>query len=315
MRIIFAGTPHVAVKTLNALHDAGHDIAMVISREDAPIGRKRVLTPSPVAVRAAELGLDVLKLAQQDDRLDSLVAQSQADVGIVVAFGALLREPVLSAPRHGWLNVHFSSLPKWRGAAPVQRALMAGERTLGISIFRLDAGMDTGPILAHDTCEFPKYVTAGECLETLGRAGAVLLRETLEKISREEVHLAPQNGESSLAPKLQREDGRLDWDASADQIINTWAGTTPEPGAFTHAGDTVVKIIALTDSDAAGVSLENHMSQLPALTPGQVFEHKGLVFVGTGTLPVCIRSVQPAGRNMMTAADWLRGREEGVRFQ
>src|SRR5690606_7115538 len=181
MRIVFAGSPAAAVPSLRAIAARDHDVVAVVTREDSPIGRRRVLTPTPVAVTARELGIPVLaanRLSAVEDRLTAL----RPDLGVVVAYGGLVREPLLSLPVHGWINLHFSILPRWRGAAPVQHAVMAGDEVTGASVFRLVEELDAGPVYGRLTQEIGAEETAGELLESLAEGGAVLLSEVVDAI-------------------------------------------------------------------------------------------------------------------------------------
>lgn len=308
MRIVFAGTPDVAVTALDALHAAGHDIRLVITREDAPVGRKRVLTQSPVATRAAELGLPLLKMNQLTSEVEHQIERERPDLGVVVAYGGFLREPLLSMPRFGWINLHFSSLPKWRGAAPVQRALMAGERNLGITVFRLDEGMDSGPILAQSEVIFPDDVAAGHCLTELARLGSAQINSVLAALETGSAATREQIGTPTFAPKLTRADGRIDWTDSAQEIRDRWAGVTPEPGAFSELDGNVVKILELKIPNAHGGSHVTSAHSEVALAPGAVAQVNSRVLIGTGTVPIQLLTIQPAGKQAMAASDWLRGR-------
>lgn len=308
MRIVFAGTPDVAVTALDALVAAGHDIRLVITREDAPVGRKRVLAQSPVAARATELGLPLLKMNRLTSEVEHQVERERPDLGVVVAYGGFLREPLLSMPRFGWINLHFSSLPKWRGAAPVQRALMAGERNLGITVFRLDEGMDSGPILAQSEVIFPDDVAAGHCLTELARLGSAQINNVLTALETGSATPKAQIGTPSFAPKLTRADGRINWTDSAQVIRDRWAGVTPEPGAFSELDGNVVKILELKIPNAHGGSHVTSAHSEVALAPGAVAQVDSRVLIGTGTVPIQLLTIQPAGKKAMAANDWLRGR-------
>ncbi|BDZ46984.1 methionyl-tRNA formyltransferase [Naasia aerilata] len=211
MRLVFAGTPTPAVPSLEALAAGPHELAAVLTRPDAPVGRKRILTPSPVAVCAAELGLPVDRPAALDAEYATGLAALQPDLGVVVAYGALLRDPLLSLPRLGWINLHFSLLPRWRGAAPVQHALLAGDRETGASVFQLERGMDTGPVFGMLRRDIGPDETAGDLLDALARDGAGLLSRVVDELAAGTATAAPQVGEPTLAPKLSLLDGALDW--------------------------------------------------------------------------------------------------------
>ncbi|WP_188754693.1 methionyl-tRNA formyltransferase [Microbacterium album] len=307
MRIVFGGTPDVAVPSLRALHAAGHDIACVVTRPDAPQGRKRVLTPSPVAVSAAELALPVVKAARLDDDATARIAQARPDLGVVVAYGGLVREPLLSLPPHGWINLHFSLLPRWRGAAPVQRALMAGDRVTGAAVFRLVPELDAGDVLGELRYDIPETQTAGDVLAALGERGAHLLADVARDIAAGTAVARPQRGEPTHAAKLTIDDGLIDWDQPAERVLDRFRGVTPEPGAHTLLDGTRFKVLAarLPDADEA-------LSGPTA--PGEVRPSKDGIQVGTATRPIVVERVQPAGKPAMSAADWLRGARGATRL-
>ena len=306
MRVLFAGTPAVAVPSLNALVEAGFDVVAVLTRPDAPIGRKRVLTPSPVAARAAELGIDVIRASRVDAEATARIAEAAPDVAAIVAYGGLVPPAALGIPRHGWVNLHFSLLPAWRGAAPVQRAVMAGDDITGAVTFQLEEGLDTGPVFGTLTETVGQEDTAGELLERLSRSGAVLLAQTLSAIQAGKASAVPQSGDVSLAPKLTLEDGRLNWTHPALAISRQARGVTPEPGAWTILGGQRVKL--------EPVRLR---SDVDGMAPGAVSLHGKSVLVGTGSHAVELTRIQPAGKKMMSAADWARGLAslEGVVFE
>lgn len=294
MRLVFAGTPAVAVPSLNALAER-FDIAAVITREDAPLGRKRVLTPSPVADAAAALDLPVIKANRLDDGVTDQVARLEADLGVIVAYGGLVREPLLSTPRLGWVNLHFSLLPRWRGAAPVQRAVMAGDAETGAAVFQLVAGLDAGDVFAELRLPIPADATAGELLDALAEEGAPLLVDTVAALADGTAEATPQSGEPVLAPKLTIDDARLDLTRPVEEVYARLRGVTPEPGAWALLDGERFKIHAARP--ATGLSL-------PA---GVVAVTEGRIQVGTGTTPLELLTVQPAGKRAMDAADWWRG--------
>ncbi|MFE4469123.1 methionyl-tRNA formyltransferase [Leifsonia sp. NPDC056824] len=294
MRLVFAGTPAVAVPSLNALAER-FDIAAVITREDAPLGRKRVLTPSPVADAAAALDLPVIKANRLDDDVTDQVARLEADLGVIVAYGGLVREPLLSTPRLGWVNLHFSLLPRWRGAAPVQRAVMAGDAETGAAVFQLVAGLDAGDVFAEFRLPIPADATAGELLDALAEDGAPLLVDTVAALADGTAEAVPQSGEPVLASKLTIDDARLDLTRPVEEVYARLRGVTPEPGAWALLDGERFKIHAARP--ATGLSL-------PA---GVVAATEGRIQVGTGTTPLELLTVQPAGKRAMDAADWWRG--------
>ncbi len=303
MRLVFAGTPEVAVPSLRLLAASDHEIAAVITRPDAPVGRKRTMTASPVARAAEGLGVPVVKAWKLDDEATAQVDALQPDLGVIVAYGGLVREPLLSVPEHGWINLHFSLLPRWRGAAPVQHALIAGDGETGAAVFRLVPELDAGDIFETRRYRIPAQADAGAVLEDLAGLGAELLRDVVAGIEDGTARSAPQEGEITLAPKLAGEDGRLDWSHSAEGVVDRARGVTPEPGAFTTVAGDRVKILE---------------ARLPAesvsLHPGEVALRGRDVYVGTGTRAVLVSRVQPAGRQPMAAADWWRGQRGDVRM-
>lgn len=296
MRVLFAGTPAVAVPSLDALVGAGFDIVAVLTRPDAPVGRKRVLTPSPVAARAAELGIDIIHATRVDDAVTAQIAAAKPDVAAIVAYGGLIPRAALDVPPHGWINLHFSLLPAWRGAAPVQRAVIAGDDVTGAVTFLLEDGLDTGPVFGTLTEGVGPDDTAGVLLERLSHSGAVLLSQTLSAVEAGKAAPLPQAGDVSLAPKLTIDDGRLDWQQPALAIGRRARGVTPEPGAWTTLDGQRVKV--------EPVRLRPDSS---SLEPGAVILEGKSVLVGTGSHAVELTRIQPSGKKMMAAADWARG--------
>lgn len=296
MRLVFAGTPDAAVPSLRVLAASAHDVSTVVTRTDAPLGRKRVLTPSSVAKAAAELDLPVLKTDRLDAEATARIAALEPDLGVIVAYGGLVREPLLSAPRLGWINLHFSLLPAWRGAAPVQRALIAGEPVIGAGVFQLVAALDAGDVFDEIRYRVPALATADRVLADLAEQGADLLLRVVDRIAAGTARATPQTGEPTYAPKLTAEDGRLDWNAPADEVLARWRGTTPEPGAFTTLEGARVKVLELHRADA----------ETP-LAAGRLAGSGATVRVGTATEPLVLARVQPAGKAAMAAGDWFRG--------
>ena len=296
MKLVFAGTPQVAVPSLQALADSPHSIAAVITRADAPLGRKRVLTPSPLAQAAAGLGLPLLKTNRLDAAATDRIEALEPDLGVIVAYGGLVREPLLSVPRLGWINLHFSLLPRWRGAAPVQRAIMAGDERTGAAVFQLVAELDAGAVFASFSEPISRHATAGGLLESLSHSGAVLLRSVVDRLEAGTIEAVPQVGEPTTAAKLGLADARIDWTASAEAVYNRVRGVTPEPGAFTMLGDARLKVLDLAPTHGA--------QPLPA---GVIREFDKKVLIGTGTEPLELVTVQPAGKTQMKAIDWWRG--------
>ncbi len=295
MKLVFAGTPLAAVPSLHVVGGPRHEIATVITRMDAPLGRKKVLTPSPVALTAEGMGFPVLKANRLDDAVTEAIAELEPDLGVIVAYGGLVREPLLSIPRLGWINLHFSLLPRWRGAAPVQHALIAGDPTTGASVFQLVPELDAGPIFGSISHPVAPTATAGDLLSELSVAGADLLGEVVDAIAAGSMSAVEQTGEPTFAPKLTIDDARIDWTQSADAVANRIRGVTPEPGAFTTIGDARLKVL--------GVLLARDVTQ----QPGHIHTDGHRILVGTGTHALELLSVQPAGKKAMNALDWWRG--------
>lgn len=301
MRLIFAGTPAPALVALDALLASRHDVVAVVSRPDAPSGRGRSQAGSPVSERARERGLELLTPASpRDPAFIERVVELAPDCAPIVAYGGLITSALLAVPTHGWVNLHFSLLPRWRGAAPVQHAIWNGDDVTGASTFLLEEGLDTGPILAQVIEEIGPLDTSGALLERLAVSGARLLVDSLDAIEDgTATPVAQPNDGVTLAPKILVDDARVRWDSSAEAIDRQVRACTPQPGAWTIWGDARVKIHPITLSP---VSLE-----APALPPGQVAVIDRRVLVGTATAPVLLGDVQPQGKKSMPAADWLRG--------
>lgn len=296
MKVLFAGTPAVAIPSLEALLAAGHNVVAVLTRPDAPLGRKRVLTPSPVAARAEELGLPVIKAQRIDEVASAEISKLGADVAAIVAYGALIPASALTIPKHGWINLHFSLLPAWRGAAPVQHSIIAGDEVTGASTFLLEKGLDTGPVFGTMTEAIAPSDTSEVLLERLSRSGATLLVQTIAGIEAGKISGVEQQGEITLAPKLTLEDGHIRWTDPALAINRRIRGVTSEPGAWTTLNDQRFKLGPVTARQ-----------DIRDLAPGAVrFEAKTVV-VGTGSHAVELNMVQPPAKKMMKAIDWARG--------
>lgn len=295
MRIVFAGTPEAAVPALRALAASDHEVALVVTRPDAPLGRKRVLTPSPVAAVAEELGLPVLKAARLDADATARILATGADLGVIVAYGGLVREPLLTGLGSGWVNLHFSLLPKWRGAAPVQRALIAGETELGWAVFQLVAELDAGAVYRQQPYTPEPDATAADALRALAEIGAAALPEIVTAIGQGATPVE-QVGEPSYAHKLTLADGLLDPDAGAEAVFARYRGVTPEPGAHVRVGGATLKVaeLARVETDI----------EIPV---GTIRMEAKRVLLGTADRPVQLVRVQPAGKQEMAAGDWWRG--------
>ena len=295
MHLVFAGTPAAAVPALRRLA-AEHEIVSVVTRPDAPLGRRRVLTPSPVAQEAAALGIPVIKAARLDEDATGRIAALRPDLGVIVAYGGLVREPLLSTPARGWINLHFSLLPAWRGAAPVQRALIAGDEELGATVFQLVPALDAGDVHAMRVYPIDAEATADDALASLAEDGAGLLCEAVSAIADGTARPVAQVGEPTHAAKLVLADGLLDWTLPADEIHARFRGVTSEPGAHTVFDGAVLKVRDLGSVDTDAI-----------LRPGELRAVKDGVLVGTGSRPLLLRRVQPAGKAAMAAQDWFRG--------
>lgn len=300
MRILFAGSPELAVPTLEALVASQHEIVGVLTRDDAALGRKRVLTETPVAAAARALEIPVFKRNRIDSEVEQWVSRLDADLGVIVAFGSLIRDPLLSTPRLGWINLHFSHLPKWRGAAPVQRALMSGENNLGMTVFRLVPELDAGPILSQDSFKLDGLTTASEALRQMSVAGTTTVLRAIDVLVDDADAGQPQQGEPSYAHKLYREDGRLDPTQPHQSFIAHWAGVSDEPGAYLVVDEQAVKVITIGDAQPEHI--------LETLTPGQIEIVNNRAFIRVADASVELVRVQPFSKQAMPAADWLRGR-------
>jgi methionyl-tRNA formyltransferase len=294
MRVVFAGTPEVALPSLEAIAASPHELVGVVTRPDAPAGRGRRETRSPVGALADEAGLPVLTpRTPKDPDFQAALDDLAPDCCPVVAYGALVPRPLLDLPRHGWVNLHFSLLPAWRGAAPVQAAILHGDEVTGATTFLLEEGLDTGPVLGVVTEEIRPYDTSGDLLDRLATSGARLLVASLDALADGTATPVPQpNDGVSFAPKLTPDDVRVDWTAPALRVDRLVRAATPAPGAWTTFAGARVKL--------GPVRIERDHPPLP---PGRL-DH-GLV--GTATQPVRLGDVQPEGKRRMPAADWLRG--------
>jgi len=308
LRLVFAGSPSAAVPSLTALAASEHEVVAVVTRDDTPQGRRRVLTATPVALEAERLGLPVVKTRQITEEVAERITALDADLGVVVAFGALLREPVLSAPRLGWVNLHFSLLPRWRGAAPVQRALMAGDESTGAVVFQLVPELDAGDLLGALERPLDGTETAGALLDELAASGADLLGDVVDRLAAGTAEPLVQVGEVTLAPKLVLDDGALDLLLPAGRVLDRWRGTTPEPGAHLPLGDARLKVLELRAVDTiAGADVDAATADGEPLAPGRIALRGRRLLVGTGTAPLELVRVQPPGKKPMAGADWSRG--------
>lgn len=307
MRLLFAGTPQPAVASLEALLDSRHEVVAVLTRADAPSGRGRKLTPSPVRVRAEEAKIPVITDTPRGERFVERLAELAVDAAPVVAYGHILRPDVLAVPTRGWINLHFSVLPAWRGAAPVQRALIAGDEITGATTFLLDEGMDTGPVLGTTTERIRPADTSGDLLGRLAISGAELLVRTLDALEDGTLVPRPQPEDGvSVAPKLTPADAEIRWDHPAAAVDRHIRGCTPAPGAWTTMPDDGGR--GPSGGDARlGVGPVTLADDVTDLAPGQVRAEKKRVLVGTATHAVVLGEVKPPGKKLMRAADWARG--------
>lgn len=299
MRVVFAGTPDAALPSLQRLIDSPHhEVVAIISRPDARSGRGRVLQPSPVAVVARELSIPLLQPSSaRDPQFVDMLTEIDPDVCAIVAYGALLPPLVLEIPRHGWINLHFSLLPNWRGAAPVQHAIWAGDDVTGATTFRLDEGMDTGPVFGTVALGISRTTTAGELLAELAHVGGELLATTLDGVQAGTLDPVPQSTDGvSYAPKLTRDDARITWSVPAYVVSRRIRACTPAPGAWAEIKGQRVKIGPVEVGESTDV-----------LAAGELRADSRNVWVGTSTAPVRLGAVTPAGKKSMDAADWIRG--------
>ncbi|MFG2057987.1 methionyl-tRNA formyltransferase [Micromonospora sp. NPDC048930] len=298
MRLVFAGTPAVAVPALDAIAASGHELLAVVTRPDAPAGRGRGLVRSPVGAWADAHGVEVLTPAKprEPEFLDRL-RQLAPDCVPVVAYGALVPPVALEIPRHGWINLHFSLLPAWRGAAPVQHAVLHGDELTGASVFQLEEGLDTGPVYGTVTDEIRPTDTSGDLLERLAHSGAGLLVAVLDALAAGTARAEPQPVDGvSLAPKLTVEDARVRWADPAFAVDRRIRACTPAPGPWTIFRGDRVKLGPVTP-----------VANGPELKPGELLVEKSRVLAGTATVPVQLGEVRAAGKKAMSASDWARG--------
>jgi methionyl-tRNA formyltransferase len=299
MKLVFAGTPEVAVPALDALIASDrHEVAAVVTRPDAPAGRGRRLVASPVAERAEEAGIEVLKPAKpRDEAFLARLREIAPDCCPVVAYGALLPKVALDVPARGWVNLHFSLLPAWRGAAPVQHAIMAGDEITGASTFLIEEGLDSGPLYGTVTEMVRPTDTSGDLLTRLAFAGAGLLSATMDGIEDGSLKALPQPADGiTVAPKITVENAHVDWSAPALRVDRVVRGCTPAPGAWTVFRDERLKLIQAVP-----------VPDRTDLAPGELAVGKKNLYVGTGSYAVELLWVQAQGKKPMAAADWARG--------
>lgn len=298
MKVVFAGTPDVAIPALDALAASGHELVGVVTRPDAPSGRGRKLVASPVGLRGEELGVPVLKPAHpRDPEFQQALKELRPDVCPVVAYGAMLPQSALDIPEHGWINLHFSILPAWRGAAPVQHSIWAGDDMTGATTFRIVKELDAGPMFGVMTERIRPTDTAGDLLGRLAEGGAELLVRTLDGIADGSLEARAQPGEGlSFAPKILVEHAEIDWTDSAVRIDRQIRACTPGPGAW-----------STWDGERFKLGPVRVATDRERLEPGVLEVTKNAVFVGTATHPVELGEVKAFGKKQMRAADWARG--------
>jgi len=319
MRLVFAGTPETAVPALDALLASRHEVAAVVTRPDAPAGRGRKVEASPVAQRAAAAGLEVLTPDRpRDPEFLARLREIGPDCCPVAAYGALLPQVALDIPPHGWVNLHFSILPAWRGAAPVQHAILHGDDVTGASTFLIVKELDAGPVYGVLTELVRPRDTTGTLLDRLSRSGAELLAATLDAIEDGTVKAVPQPAEGvSFAPKITPADARVDWKLPAHVVDRQVRACTPDPGAWTELDGLRLKLGPVALDPAAPASPgPDGSAALPDLAPGELQPGRNAVLVGTGSRPVLLGDVQAPGKRRMTAPEWARGLRSGgpVRF-
>ncbi len=302
LRIVFAGSPAVAVPTLDALLASPHEVVGVVTREDSPVGRKKVITPTPVGARASEAGIPVIKTDRLDAAATQAIVDLRPDLGVIVAYGAIVREPLLSIPRLGWINLHFSLLPRWRGAAPVQHAILEGDAVTGVSVFQLVSELDAGAVYAQVEEPIGRFHTNGALLDRLAGIGARVVVDVVDALAAGTAVGREQHGIPRFAGKLSLADGLLDWSQPTVEIDRRIRAFTPEPSATTTLDGERFKVLeAVIAHDSV------------TLAPGAVEMYGRRVLVGTGDGVLELLRVQPFGRPGMAAGDWLRGRPRGER--
>jgi methionyl-tRNA formyltransferase len=299
VRIVFAGTPPPAVPSLQRLIDSPrHDVVAVLTRPDAAAGRRGKPAPSPVARFALERDIPVLRPARPNsDEFLAELTELAPNCCAVVAFGALLSERLLAVPKHGWINLHFSLLPAWRGAAPVQAAIAAGDTVTGATTFQIEPALDSGPIYGVVTETIAATDTAGDLLDRLAISGAALLETTLDGVADGTLTPVPQPPDGvSIAPKITVEEARVRWDLPAHVVERRIRAVTPNPGAWTMIDDLRVKLGPVVVDDGAA-----------PLAPGAIRTERRSVHIGTGSQPVALGIIQAPGKKPMNATDWARG--------
>ena len=291
MKIAVAASPDVAIPTLEYLLNSKYELALVISRPDSQVGRGREMAPTAVSSWASNNGIDLYcpnQAVDFDDRLKEI------DLVITIGYGLLLPESLLAQPRYGFINLHFSLLPRLRGAAPVQRAIIEGLTETGITVFQLDAGMDTGPIYVQTKYAIKPNTTAGELLSELALLGPAAIEQTINAIANGTKPVLQNHDQATLAPKLTKTEAQINWATSAVEVVNRILGFSPNPGATTKFRGEVLRITKAKQSEVA-------------LPIGQISLNEGSVLVGTALNSVELLEVTPAGKKAMSAAAWANG--------
>ncbi len=301
MKVAVAASPEVAIPTLDWLLGSTHSLDLVITRPDSALGRGRELTPTPVAKWADRHQIEVYKPATTKDFDDRLISY---DLVITIGYGLILPQHLLNQPKHGFINLHFSLLPQLRGAAPAQRAIINGLSATGITVFKLDAGMDTGPIYIQREYQIPQNLTAGDLLENLAQLGPEAISATLDLIARDAQPIPQSNVGASLAAKLNKEEARINWRDSAEVNVNKIHGFAPNPSAT---------------SNFRGQSIKFSRARLStqSLPVGEIQFTNGQLLVGTGSSAIELLEVTPAGKKSMSASAWANGARlnPGERFE
>lgn len=300
MRLLFAGTPDTALPSLRALIDSSHEVVAVLTRPDAPSGRGRTLRPSPVKELTLERGIPVLTPSTlRDADVQQELRDLDADLAVVVAYGSLVPQAALDIPARGWINLHFSLLPALRGAAPAQRAVLSGASSTGMSVFQLEAGLDTGPVFAQQEVLIGDLETSGELLDRMAQDGAQMLVQVVDDLASGRAAAALQDEElATHAPKLTTAEARIDPRLPAKAVSAHIRGMSPDPGAWTMWNGARMKVLAL-EAVAPGAPED--------LAPGQLHATRSQLLLGTGTSPLAIAQLAPAGKKTMRAPDWARG--------
>lgn len=309
MKIAFAGTPEVAKTVIAGILNSPHDVALVLTKPDTPQGRGRKLTTSAVGRFASDQGIKILKpesIKNNPTEVIKALQDNEVDIVVVVAYGLLIPPKLLEVPKYGWINLHYSLLPKWRGAAPVQRAIANGDSQIGVCVFKIQAGIDDGPIAKIQALDITGNETAGEALGRLSNLGVELLLTTLEEVETDNVSWKEQDHQNSTyAPRINKNDAEINWTDSAENIHNLVRACAPNPGAWTHTnGEKILVIRTKLVMDQKILPFD-----LP-ISPGKIKNTKNSLYVGTADGVLEIIELKAAGKKQMRASDWARGVRE-----